>query len=139
MHVLFEEVHGDLNLSRARLDNLDFTELMYADDTAVVTSNVNAMNRLLRSIELKAAEYGLKFNKAKCVAMSFNSSRQPKFMDGAPVPTEKSTKYLGATISKTHDIKSEITNRISACFAVLNRLRSMGEIKLPGRLQTFGI
>jgi len=122
MHVLFEEVHDELNLTRARLDNLDFTELMYADDTAVVTNNVSGMNRLLSAIERRAAEYGLKFNRSKCVAMSFNSASRPRFMDGTPVPMESSTKYLGSTISKSHDVKSEVTGRISACFAILNRL-----------------
>jgi len=122
MHVLFEEVHGSLNLSRGRVSNLDFTEFLYADDTAVVTNNVNAMNRLLAAIDQKAGEYGLRFNKSKCVAMSFNSNGRPKFIDGTSVPIESSTKYLGATISKTHDIRSEVTNRISSCFAVLNRL-----------------
>jgi hypothetical protein len=77
---------------------------------------------LLAAIERQADEYGLKFNTTKCVALSFNSARRPKFMDGNAVPTVKSIKYLGSTISKSHDIKSLITGRISACFAVLNRL-----------------
>ena len=91
VHVLFEEVHAELNLTRATLDNLDFTELMYADDTAVVTNKASGMNRLLSAIERRAAEHGLKFNRTKCGATSFNSASRPRFMDGSPVHVESST------------------------------------------------
>ena len=73
MTVMFRDIHGDLGSTRGRLEDLGFTELLYADDTALVTKNVHAMNRLLAQIEKHAAYYGLNFNKGKCVSMAFNS------------------------------------------------------------------
>ena len=51
MHVLFEEVYADTNLVKHRLDGLDFNELAYADDTALITPSVRAMTKLFKSIE----------------------------------------------------------------------------------------
>ena len=57
MHVLFEAVYADINLINHRPDGLDFNELAYADDTALITPSVRAMNKLLKSIEEKAVVY----------------------------------------------------------------------------------
>ena len=65
MTILFKDVHSEINLSRGKLPGIDFTELLYADDTAIVTNNANAMNKMLASIEKQADYYGLKFNKTK--------------------------------------------------------------------------
>ena len=51
MTVMFRDLHRDLNLTRGRLNPLSYTELLYADDTVLITNNVNAMNRLLQKIE----------------------------------------------------------------------------------------
>lgn len=104
------------------MDGLDFTEMMYADDTALITNNVNAMNRLLAKIETHAAYYGLNFNKTKCVSFSFHTHSRPVFADGSRVPEAEETQYLGSCISKRHDIRKDITRKISSCFATLNKL-----------------
>lgn len=62
MTVVFRDVHDELNLTRDLFDNIDFSELLYADDTVLVTNNVNAMNRLLANVEICAAYHGLNFN-----------------------------------------------------------------------------
>ena len=74
MTVIMRDVHDGLNLKRGTIDTIDFNELMYADDTALVTNNTNAMNRLLERIETRANSFGLHFNKDECVAMIFNIS-----------------------------------------------------------------
>ena len=51
MTVIFRDVHDNLNLEKGTLDGLSFTELLYADDTVLITNNVNAMNRLLAKVE----------------------------------------------------------------------------------------
>ena len=106
MTVMFDDINRETNLESGRLQGLSFTELLYADDTALLTNNVNAMNRLLSSIEGHAHYYGLNFNKGKCVAMCYNMGTQlPKFANGTKLSTAEETKYLGATISRTHNVK----------------------------------
>ena len=119
---MFRDVHSELNLKRGKLKGLTFTELLYADDTALVTNNANAMNRLLAKIEYHAAYYGLNFNKTKCVSFSFNTTAQPIFADGSKVPSQAETMYLGGLVSKHFDVRKEITNKIAACFGVLTKL-----------------
>ncbi len=51
MTVIFRDVHDKLNLDRGTVDGINFTELLYADDTILITNNVNAMNRLLEKVE----------------------------------------------------------------------------------------
>ena len=122
MTVLFRDVHKDLNLTRGVWGPISFTELLYADDTVLVTNNVNAMNRFIAKIESQAAYYGLQFNKQKCVSLTINSANQPHFANGEKVPASQSTIYLGANINTKDDPKQDINQRLRGCFAILNRL-----------------
>jgi hypothetical protein len=63
MTVIFRDVHDGLNLNRGRLESLDFTELLYADDTALITNNVNAMSKFLAKIEKCILYHGFNHNK----------------------------------------------------------------------------
>ena len=122
MTVLFRDVYDEVNLSRGRLEGLDFSDLLYADDSALFTNNVNAMNRLLVKIEEHALYYGLAFNKTKCVSFNFHTSRKPVFADGTKVPETPDAVYLGGLVSKTHDNRQEVSRRISACFGTFKKL-----------------
>ena len=122
MTVLFRDVYDEVDLSRGRLDGLDFSDLLYADDSALFTNNVHAMNRLLLKIEEHASYYGLAFNKTKCVSLNFHLARKPVFADGSQVPETEETVYLGGLISKNHDHRQEVTRRISACFGTFRKL-----------------
>ena len=122
MTVMFRDIHDDVNMKRGCVDPIDFTELLYADDTALITNNINAMNRLLAKIEEHAAYYGLNFNKTKCVGLPFNSNATPKFKDGSKVKHADAAPYLGSNISNTHNLKAGVSKKISACFVLLNKL-----------------
>ena len=122
MTVLFRDVHDELNLTRGTLDPLTYTELLYADDTVLITNNANAMNRMLKKIEEHAAYFGLKFNKNKCVCLRVNSNVSPQFANGEKVNIESSTIYLGANINDGDDPKLDVNTRMGSCFATLNRL-----------------
>jgi len=63
MTVMFRDIHEGLNLTRGTLGHINFTQLLYADDTALITTNKNAMNRLVNIIEINATYFGLNFNK----------------------------------------------------------------------------
>ncbi len=122
MTVMFRDVHESTNMSRGLLNGLDYSELMYADDTALITNNINAMNRLIKSIETHAAYFGLNFNKGKCVAMVFNSDNIVKFGDGTPMPAPNEAVYLGASVKKNCDPTHEVHTKMGQCFALLNKL-----------------
>ena len=122
MTVMFRDVHDGMRTDRGKLDGLDFTELLYADDTAIITNNTSTMNRILEKIEDCATHFGLSFNKTKCIAMNYNSKGTTKYKDGTKVPTADETVYLGATISKTHNTRKEVATKISQCMVILKKL-----------------
>ena len=124
MTVMFRDIHSELNMSRGRVQGIDYTDLLYADDTALITSNANAMNRLVAKIEEHAHYYGLNFNRGKCVSMNFHGIRKPKFPNGENIMEVNETVYLGGVISKEHDVKKEVQAKIASCFAVLNKLNA---------------
>ena len=78
MTVMFRDIYDCVNLERGTLHPVNFTDLMYADDTALITNNCNAMNRLLGEIEFQADYCGLNFNKDRCVSFVFNHTNSPK-------------------------------------------------------------
>ena len=118
------------------MDGLDFNEIMYADDTALITNNINAMNRFLAKVEDCAAYFGLKFNKTECVAFNFHVDGKTKFKDRSEVPTPAETVYLGASLSKTHNTKKEISTKIGSCFATMKKLDVFwNNAKCPAQLK----
>ena len=68
MTVIFHDIHKQdrTKTEEHRVPNADFSEVLFADDTICVTTNVAAMNRLLNAIEEESGKYGLKLNKSKC-------------------------------------------------------------------------
>ena len=119
---LCKDVHAELNLSRGILHPLGYSELRYADDTVLITNNVNAMNRLVEKIEDHAAYYRLEFNQNKCVVLTINTNARPQFAICQKVHFTTSTIYLGANINKQDDSKLDMETRLGACFAMLNKL-----------------
>ena len=124
MTVMIRDVHDNLNSKRGTLEHINFNELVYADDTVLITNNTNAMNRLIEKIQYCAGYYGLNFNEKKCISMNFNTKSKTKFADNSFVPTEENTSYLGANINYKHLPNQEINRRIAACMATLTRLNN---------------
>ena len=122
MTVLFRDVHDGLDLDRQTVEGLSFTELLYADDTALITTTAPAMNKLVAKIDTCAEYFGLKFNYNKCVAMNYNTAAHTKFKNNERIPTDEETQYLGAGIRRDHNVRREISRKICSCFPTLKKL-----------------
>ena len=66
MTVMFEDIHDeiDADICNCRLGRINFSEILYADDTLLVTKNTKGMNKLLHAIERESAYYRLNLTKA---------------------------------------------------------------------------
>ena len=115
-------MHNEINLQRGTWNPIQYTELLYADDTVLITNNVNAMNRFLAKVQEHASYFGLKFNEGKCAAMTINADGILRFRNGEKVPKVNSTVYLGANINDKDDPKQDVNTRLGACFSLLNKL-----------------
>ena len=71
MTVMFRDIHVeiDTDICNSRLDRINFSEILYADDTLLVAKNTQGMNKLLHTIERESAYYGLKLTVIKANAV----------------------------------------------------------------------
>ena len=75
MSVMFSDIRSEhhRSLSHGQLDHRSFMEIIYADDTLLITKMTRAMNWL--AVEDESHYYGLSLNKSKCAVIS-TSGRQ---------------------------------------------------------------
>ena len=75
--------HRDLNNSR--IEQITFNELLYADNTFLISKNTRGMNKFLHAIEEESTYYGLRLNQAKCNILAMNENNLVRFKDGTLV------------------------------------------------------
>ena len=75
MHVMFHDVKGQFNDPRHQktFQNVNFQELLYADDTLIIAKSARTANAYLRLIEQESEYLHLRLNHDKCNYISFNT------------------------------------------------------------------
>ena len=107
MTVIFKYLHKDnhLNTIRWRQDNWPKDEILYADDTIIISPNTGAINWILKELEEAASLYGLKFNRGKCVVLPMYGRPNVHFRNGEAVTQVEEALYLGVLLTKTMNTK----------------------------------
>ena len=95
-----------------RLPNLDFDMIYYADDTVLFSRSTRGLNELLRLTESVSAQFGLKLNKNKCVALAMNNDGNIHFGNNEQLEKCFETTYLGNELNNEANIMHEIANKI---------------------------
>ncbi len=113
MSVMFADIRSEHHrrLASGKLDHLLFMEILYADDTLLISKNTRTMNILLHAVETESAYYGLKLNQSKCAVVNTNGNNMVRFKDGTPVT------YLGGIITREARGHVEVEQRIAATMA----------------------
>ena len=78
MTVLFHDVQeevGNKTMERA-MDIVDFSNILYADDTFLAGKHARELNKILHAIEKHSSRYGMKLNKSKCVHINMNNKNK---------------------------------------------------------------
>ena len=124
MTVLFHDIGVEhyRDLSECRLDQISFNEVLYADDTLLISRNTFGMNLLLHAIEDESAYYGLKLNHDKCHVLAMNGHNCIRFKDGSRMKHVEEAVYLGGILTKHVNIASEVSNRIASAMATWKSL-----------------
>ena len=124
MTVLFHDIHDSdhLNTIRHRQDNCNFDEIMYADDTILVSKDTRTLNKMLKEIEEAGEMYGLRLNKGKCVTICMYGNPDIKFKDGTRLQKVEEAVYLGVTLNNKLNMQKEIQKRISNTMIIWKRL-----------------
>ena len=88
-------------------------ELLYADDTLILSESPKPLERLLASISEVGARYGLKLHWGKLHLLCIRGHGIVKRPDGSTIEPEEELTYLGATINKDGGARREIARRIA--------------------------
>uniref|UniRef100_A0A3B3HTA8 Reverse transcriptase domain-containing protein n=1 Tax=Oryzias latipes TaxID=8090 RepID=A0A3B3HTA8_ORYLA len=125
---------GDLfNLRRLKAKNktreLLIQELLFADDSALVTQSLQAMQELLTAFAEASARFGLTINIKKTEVLiqdTHNAKLNPRtvLLNGTPLAEVDKFSYLGSTISNSGSIDTEISKRIQSAASAFGKLRS---------------
>lgn len=100
MSVLFYDIRTNisLNLPLYRMPGTGYDAVLYADDTALISENTAAMNRLIANVESSGKKYGLLLNKDECEILKtftdYGSVPNVHFADGTPLKIVEQAKYL---------------------------------------------
>ena len=101
--------HDCQNLPQALVN-----DLVYADDTLVLTVDSGRAELQMSSIGRVGAKYGLCFNWKKVEAMPVKCDVTTSKPEGTFVPCKSSMIYLGSLISAFGEIAAEVSRRLGA-------------------------
>ena len=65
MTALFHDVHDEIS-GEEKVKGIDFSEILYADDTLIVGKNGRDVTKIFRKVDGKSERYGMTSNKSKC-------------------------------------------------------------------------
>ena len=86
----------------------NFDMVFYADDTIVVSRNLDAIEELLEGTTV--GEYGLKLNIVKCVNLNMTTGERQNMGGGIQLENVEEATYLGNTMNKKA-LKSKCSGR----------------------------
>ena len=109
-------------MQRHRVKGANYDEVLYADDTIIISKDTRSINLMLRLIEQEGHRYGMKLNKAKCETVAGHRNHDIHFEDGVKVPAMDEVKYLGCRLNKDCDVTREVKARTAVCMATLKQL-----------------
>ena len=101
MTAMLKDINSRLNTPRHRqpIDGINFSEILYADDTLLFHSHTQSLNKLLKEVQVESAYYNLKLNFGKCINLTLHQKQSSvKFMNGELVPRKKRAIYLGSVL-----------------------------------------
>lgn len=142
VHAIFLDVHRkhSAEIHRGFHPDLNFSDVLYADDTCLLAANTRGAHAILHGVEEQATARNLSLNKDKCVAFSFNRNNRLRFADGSPVPTGENVRYLGIQLTRNIDISGEIRQRIATVnrtMAQLTLIWTRAQVPLGWKLAVF--
>jgi len=119
MSVPFWDIKQNVDLKReleeSRIPGATFDELLYADDTILISTNPKAINKFIKEIEIQGELIGMKLNKDKTeiIILGKNKNVNIRFRDGTSVKKVTEARYLGVELNERADPNKELRLRIS--------------------------
>lgn len=119
------------------IGNKLLSNLRFADDVALLARNAKDLNDMLKDLESKCLEKGLRINIKKTVVMT-NGPKLSITLNGAQLEYTNEAVYLGQLISFDQKTSHEIERRITKCWSKFWSLRKIlkgsTSIKMKGKV-----
>jgi hypothetical protein len=124
-----------------RVKELLVSDLMFADDTALIADSAEALQRFVNIYTAAAAGFGLIVNKDKSEVMCINDQPHPIYVNETELKHCETFKYLGSVISANGLLNAEMNARIQAAnksFAALyRRVWKQHSLYLPTKIAIY--
>lgn len=92
---------------------MDFGDLLYTDDTAVMTDSTKRTSKMLQVIEVHAVHDRLKLNRSKCEAIALEEDlANIRFDDGTGMAQPEAAKYPCGSIYAPGGMRRELGRRL---------------------------
>ena len=111
---------------------IKITDVIFADDLAVVSDTMVDAKTLLHRIEKSAREIGLHINESKTEYMAYSTEGDLHSLNGTKLKKVDNFKYLGSQIANT---SNDIENRIGMAWAALNKMSALWKSNLAKKLK----
>ena len=96
-------------------------KLLYADDTIILASSIQAAGIMLHKIQEESNRYSMRLNQSKCIFLGMNSLGSVQYLDGRYMPIADRALYLGTSMSAKGNPQFEISTTIISTKAMLNK------------------
>ena len=103
-------------------DYLACSDLLYADDTMLLSSDSGKLQTLLNTVIDEGARYGLDLNLDKTVCMRVHNTGALRSPTGAPLKIVEQAVYLGGLLNVKCSAKPEVTRRIGEAKSLFKSL-----------------
>jgi hypothetical protein len=141
MTILMRDATESLsNTDKQLLERGGLTELLYADDTLLLSVNSGSLERLLAAVSDAGARYGLELHWGKLQLMRVRCEDTVRKPEGGCIESKPGLSYLGTVISEDGRIGKELARRIGAAhsdFRSLVRLWRHTSVRRVRKLEIF--
>ena len=134
--VMFHDIYNQIHLEPEPAFVVT-RDLLYVDDTLLVSSSQQNLQLLLNSVVFEGAKYGLELNWAKTFQMGICTPSSVSRPDGWVIEKKRDIVYLGGLISCDGRCARELSRRIGeghSIFKILSRLWSHSGIMLTRKV-----
>ena len=122
--VMFHDIQAKLELEAEPLFVVT-RELLYADDTVLMSSSQRNLQQLIDAVAAEGATYGLEINWDKTFQMSICTGSAVHRPDGTELERKREIVYLGGLITSDGRVSRELSRRVGEGRSILNKLRQL--------------
>ena len=126
MSAIFSDIKERMSTPKQRepIPGIQYSEVLYADDTLVFGTYTKHINMLIREIQRESKYYNMELNLDKCINLTINRTQSSiKYSDGTMILRKQAARYLDTLLTDTVDNRQELVNRIADAARTCNRLK----------------